>query len=96
MFFRPGLEMRQELFHKLFVADEIVVDQIDVTAIPEVMERLQFAQHLLGRLRARHAAEEFNDIAEFAVKRTAAAPLHAHMQVAVELEKIEARMRAPA
>jgi hypothetical protein len=87
----PRLEVGEELLRELLVADEVVVYEIDVTSIAEVVERLQLLQHLLRRLRPRHAAVELDDVAEFALKGAAAAPLHRHVEIVFELEEVEAR-----
>ena len=85
--------MRQERLYRLLVADEIVVDEIDVPAVTELVERLQLFQHLLRRLGPWHPAVQLDDVAELAGERTAARILHADVHVVLELEQIEARLR---
>src|SRR3984893_17073820 len=85
--------MRQEGLDRFLVADEIVVDKIDMTAVAELIKGIELGQHLLGGLGARHPAVELDDVAELAGERAAARKLHADMQVLVELEQIEARLR---
>ena len=91
--FEPRLEVRQECLHRLLVADQIVVDEIDMAAIAERVERIEFRQHLRRGLGARHPAVELDDVAEFAGERTAARELHADIEIAIELQQIEARDR---
>ena len=42
----PGRQLGQEGLHGLLVADEVVVDEVDVAAIAELVERVEFGQHL--------------------------------------------------
>jgi len=68
-----------------FVADQIVVDKIDVTAIAKIVQRLQFGEHLRMGLSPRRPAIELNDVTELAGKRTAARELHADVKILIEL-----------
>ena len=90
----PGHEMRQEGFHGLLVADEIVVDEIDMAAIAPRVKAIELAQHLRNGLGAWHASVEFDDVAEFAGERAAARELHADMEVLVELQQVPAWARS--
>ncbi len=89
----PRREAGQKRLHHLFVADEIVVDKIQLAAMPAFVQRLQFGQHLVGGLDPRHAPVKLDDVAEFAVEGTAARELHAEIGVLVALHQIEARDR---
>ena len=75
----------------LLVADEIVVDEVDMAAIAEVVERLQLGEDLIGGLGARHAAVQLDDVAELAGERAAARKLHADVEIVLELEQVVAR-----
>ena len=76
------------------VADQVVVDEIDMAAIAEIVEALQLRQNLVVGLGARHAAVELDDVAELAGERAAARELDADVEIMVEFEQIEARHRA--
>ena len=92
--FQPAREMRQERLHGLLVADQVVVDEIDVAAIAEFIEPIEFRQHLRRRLGARHASVQFDDVAEFASERTAARELHTDIHVVLRPQEVEAGNRA--
>src|SRR4029079_3629348 len=85
---------RQEQLHRLLVADEIVVDEVDVPAIAELVAPVQLGQHLGFGLSARHAPVKLNDVAEFAGKWATARELNADVEVAIRLQQVEARDRA--
>ena len=91
--FQPGGKLRQERLERLLVADQVVVDEIHVPAIPKLIERFKFGEHLPRCLGARHAAVQFDDVTKFAGERTPARILHADVQIVLELEQIEARNR---
>ena len=91
--FEPRCEFRQERLDGLLVADEVVVDEVDVAAIAEAIERVELREHLRVGLGARHAPVELDDVAELAGERAAARELHADVQVVVEFQEIEARDR---
>ena len=78
--FLPRFQVRQEGSDGLLVADQVVVDKIDVTAIAERVEGVELSQHLRCRLGARHPAVQFDDVTEFARERAAAGELHADEQ----------------
>src|SRR5262245_24037672 len=94
MLLLPFDEMRQESLHGLLVADQIVVDEVEMAAIAQGVERVEFRHYLLGRLRSRHAAIKFNNVAEFAGEWAAARKLHANEHIVLEIQKIESRDRA--
>src|SRR5215211_7748317 len=71
------------------VADEVVVHDEDEPAPARRAQRVQLGQHLLVRLRARHAAVYFDDVAELALERAAARILDAHRAVALKLRELE-------
>src|SRR5262249_30372667 len=79
---------------RLFVADEIVVDEFDHATPSEAVEGVQLGQHLIIGLGPRHTSVELDDVAEFAGERTAAGELHADGEIIFELEQVEPRGRA--
>src|SRR6185436_11637336 len=87
----PRGERGEELLESLLVADEIVVDEVDVATVADPVELLELGERLRGSLGAGNAAVELDDVAELAVERAAARKLHADVEILVELEKVEAR-----
>ena len=65
-----------------------------MTAVAEIVQRLQLTQHLRDGLRARNPAVEFDNVAELASERTAARELHADVKIVLDLQEIEAGHRA--
>ena len=88
MFFLPSDEIGEECLHGLLVSDEIVVDEIDVSAISATIDRLQLGQHLWRCFHARHSAVELDDIAKLAVERAAAGELDGEIEIVVAPEEI--------
>ena len=70
--FLPGREMGQELLQCPLVADEIVVDEVDMATIAEIVQRLKLGQHLGCGLGPRHPSEQLDDVAKLAIKRATA------------------------
>ena len=68
----PSLQVRQEFPKRLFVADQVVIDKIDMPAITKGIKRIQFCHDLFGCFCARHTAIQFDDVTEFATERTSA------------------------
>src|SRR5262249_32060142 len=87
----PLLQRGQERLYQLLVADEVVVDEVDVAAVAQVVELLQLGQDLGVRLRPRDLAEELDAVTELAAEGAAAAPLDPDMVVSLQLEQVEAR-----
>ena len=82
MLLHPGDHGWQDFaFEIAFIADEVVVDHVQVALVAELAQQLQFGHHLLRFLEAGLAAVKFDDIAEFAVERTATRYLHADAHV---------------
>ena len=52
----PGLQLGQESLERLLVADQVVVDEVDMAAVAELIEPLELRKHLRVRLGARHCA----------------------------------------
>src|ERR1700677_2750887 len=52
----PGREFRQECSERLFVADQVVVDEIDVAAVAKLIQSFELGEHLRRRLGTRHTA----------------------------------------
>ena len=53
--FQPGFEPRQERAKVFLVADEIVIDEIDMPAIAVIVEHLKLGENLIVGLGTRHA-----------------------------------------
>jgi hypothetical protein len=91
--FEPRCEFRQKRLDGLFVADEVVVDEVDMAAIAEAIERVELGKHLRVGLGARHPPVKLDDVAKLAGERAAARELHADVEIVVEFQQIEARDR---
>ncbi|MEY9897892.1 hypothetical protein ABIA44_002066 [Bradyrhizobium sp. USDA 329] len=89
----PFGEPWQELPQRLLVADEIVVDEVEMAAVAHPIERLELDEHLLDRLGPRHAPVELDDVAEFAGEGTAPRILHTEIEIVFEPEQVETRHR---
>ena len=88
----PELELLGEGEGELVVADEVVIDDEDLVAPARGRgEASSSRDELGGRLRARAAAIDGDDVAELALEGTAARELDRHGGVLVEVEKVEAR-----
>ena len=90
MRFEPLCEFGQECLDGLLVADEVVVHEVDVAAIAQAVELVEFREHLGVGLGARHAPVKLDDVAELARERAAARELHADVQVVVKFQEVEA------
>ena len=90
----PADDVAEHGLDRLFVADQIVIDDEDDSE-PSLTERLKLGQHLLARFEARPPAKCHDDIAELARERTAARDLQASEHVAIGFEQINARQRQP-
>ena len=90
----PLNDVAQHRFDRLFVADQIVVDDEDDLQ-PGLSGRLELGQDLLARLEARPAAEGHDDVAELASERAAAGDLQASEHIPIGLQQIDARQRQP-
>ena len=77
----PGLQLGQESLERLLVADQVVVDEVDMAAIAELIEPLELRKHLRVRLGAGHAPVELDDVAELAGEGAAARILHTDVEV---------------
>jgi hypothetical protein len=77
--------MWQHRLHRLFVADEIVIDEIQMAAIAGAIEGIQLGEDLLRRLDPRRAAIKLDDVAELAGKRAAAGKLDAVIDLLIAL-----------
>ena len=74
----------------LLVADQVVVDD-ERNFQPLRQKCFEFAEDLLARFQSWPAAERDDDVAELALKRTAAGKLNAAEQVMAHFEQIVAR-----
>src|SRR5215469_5097165 len=87
----PGDQVRQESLHRLLVADEVVVDKVEMPAISDTVERVELGEHLLHGLDPRHTAVELDNVAELAIERTPARELNAIKGVLAAFQQVEAR-----
>src|SRR5256714_11202745 len=85
----PGGEVWQQTLDVALVADEVVVNDEDRAAPARRAQRVEFREHLLVGLRARHTPVDFDDVAELATERAAARVLHAHRAVALRVREPE-------
>src|SRR4029077_21194358 len=92
--FLPGFEPRQQGAEVFLVADEIVVDEIDMPAITLIVQRLQFSENLIVGLGTRHATIKLDNVAELAGERAATRILHANEEIVIEIDQIVAGHRA--
>ena len=65
----PVGKRRQERLERLLVADQVVVDEIDMAAISKLIEGFEFDEHLRCCLGAWHTAVQFDDVTELAGER---------------------------
>src|SRR6516225_813092 len=93
-FLLPLLQRRKKPFERLLVADEIIVNEVDVAAVAETKQRVELGQHLLIGLSAGNAPVQLDDVAELAIERAAARELNADISVVVRLEKLKERNRS--
>ena len=89
----PFRHDRQQLLHLALVADEIVVHDENRAAPLARIELLELGHHLRGRLGARLAAIDLDDVAELAVERAAARILDGHGAVVLGIDQVEVRQR---
>ena len=66
------MQLRHECSDGLLIADEIVVDKIDMAAIAQSIKLVELRQHLVIGFGARYPTVKLNDVAEFASERTPA------------------------
>ena len=68
----PARELDQDGADRLLVSDEVVVDEEDLPAMPQLAQRLELGEDLRGLLHPWHPSEDLDDVAELAGERTAA------------------------
>src|SRR6516162_1181255 len=85
LFVHPTLQIRQKFSESLFVANQIVVDKINMAAIAERVQGVEFGQNLLVGLGTRHSAVQLNDVAELTIERATARELDADVDIILEL-----------
>ena len=91
MLLLPRNDQPEQRLGVFLIADEIVVDdKARVKADPAHF--IEFFDDLLGPLGARTAAEGDDDIAELALKRTAAGELQRPGSITIDLEQVVARL----
>src|SRR5271166_2218007 len=66
-----------------------------MAAIAERVQGVQLGQDLIVRLGSWHAPVQLDDVAKLAIERATARELDADVEIILELQKIEARRRAP-
>jgi hypothetical protein len=86
----PRAELPQEGLQRPAVPDQVVVHEVDVPAVPERVQGVELPEHLGGGLGPGHPSVQVDDVAELAVERATARVLDPDVQVAVELQEIEA------
>src|SRR6202030_2555010 len=92
--FLPAVQFGQESLECLLVPDQVVVDEVDMAAVTHPVQRVEFGEHLLVGLCPRDPPIKLDNVAEFAVERTAARELNADINVMLALEQVETRDRA--
>src|SRR5262249_13857335 len=90
----PLLQCWKETFERLFVANKVIGNKLNMAAVAKVEERLKLRQHLFICLRARNAPVELDDVAKFTIERTTAGKLDANIPVMLHLEQIKAWNRS--
>ena len=80
-------------FYGFLVADEIVVHDIEVAAMADAKERIEFGEHLILGFGAWNVAVYFNDIEELAGERAAARELNAQIELLISFQQVVARDR---
>src|SRR5215813_12287268 len=91
MTLRPVGQDREQPLDVALVADKVIVNDENQSAPSDPQERVQLGQHLLIALRAWDAAIDLDDVAELALKGTAARVLDRHRAVASEVGEMEVR-----
>ena len=86
----PADHFPEDLLDRLLVADQVVVDD-EGDAQTGLPHRIEFGQHLGGRLDPGTAAKGHDDVTEFALKGTAARELEATEGVPLHLQQVEPR-----
>src|SRR6516162_3158897 len=85
LFVHPILQIRQKFFESLFVANQVVVYKINMAAIAERVQGVEFGQNLLIGLGARHSAVQLNDVAKLTIERATARELNADVEIILKL-----------
>src|SRR5690242_4520226 len=91
VFLDPIFERGQESLDGFLIADQIVVDEIDMAAVAEPVKSFQLGEHLRMGFGSRRAAIELDDVAELAREWATARELHADIEILVEFQKVVAR-----
>src|SRR5713226_7595183 len=89
MRFLPLFHFHGQFESELVVPDKIVVDDKDLVAPAEFKQRIELRQQLAGALGAGLPTVNGDDVAEFALERTAAGELHRHGGVLPDFEQIK-------
>src|SRR5262249_29010025 len=76
-------------FYRLFVADEVVIDEVDETTVAEPIKHIELCQHLIVGFCPRSTAIKLDDVAELAGERTAARELDSRIEIVAEVKKVE-------
>src|SRR5215510_14920006 len=91
MTLRPVGQDRKQSLDVALVADKVIINDENQPAPSDPQERVQLGQHLLIALRAWDAAIDLYDVAELALKGTAARVLDRHRAVESEVGEMEVR-----
>jgi hypothetical protein len=81
----PVGQCRQQFLDVALVAYKVIVDDENHPTPAQAEKRIQLGQHLLVALRAWDTAIDLDDVAELALKGTAARVLDRHRAVASEV-----------
>ena len=81
----PRCQFGEHFFGFSLVADEIVIDQKNVTLKAQPFDLRQLGADLRRGFRPRHAAVNLDDVAELTLERTAARELQRHRGVVIHV-----------
>src|SRR5271165_1518576 len=89
----PSGEFGKKQPERLLVADEVIVDDVEMAAVSHIVERIELGEHLWGRLGPRYPSVKFDDVAELAGEGAAARVLHTKIKIILKFEQVETRHR---
>src|ERR1700736_2825785 len=89
----PSDDFAENVFYRLLIADQIVINDEDAAEPTKTAKQLQFGNNLGYRLEARTTTEGYNDVTKLAGEWAAARELHRSHDITVHLQKVVARRR---